>query len=290
MDILRRSLQPNRRDKVINAEGTLISQVEEETSLGSVEDDTTALPVPATLLDTSIDASDADDVQYKFIDENVTTYRVVQFGDTVDSMNANAITSSTTLSGSPSGGSSPQSATIYTGPLNGVYVINSSDVFPVNERPKTITQVVAKSAPPSRDDKRRATHNEVERRRRDKINNWIVKLGKIMPECKSDSSKGSYEMHSKGGILAKACDYIKTNSCCLTFSRWGVNAKTCGEKTNNSAASWLNTASPTPSRQHHAPSQSRRHTILLRTVKYVLLVTHRTPITKILPPSSPRDV
>uniref|UniRef100_A0A0A9VYU4 Upstream stimulatory factor 2 n=1 Tax=Lygus hesperus TaxID=30085 RepID=A0A0A9VYU4_LYGHE len=208
MDILRRSLQPNRRDKVIDAEGTLISQVEEETSLGSVEDATTTLPVAATLLDTSIDASDADDVQYKFIDENVTTYRVVQFGDTVDTINANAITSSTTLSGSPSGGSSPQSATIYTGPLNGVYVINSSDVFPVNERPKTVTQIVSKPAPPSRDDKRRATHNEVERRRRDKINNWIMKLGKIMPECKSDSSKGSYEMHSKGGILAKACDYI----------------------------------------------------------------------------------
>ena len=27
----------------------------------------------------------------------------------------------------------------------------------------------------ARDDRRRATHNEVERRRRDKINNWIVR-------------------------------------------------------------------------------------------------------------------
>lgn len=33
-----------------------------------------------------------------------------------------------------------------------------------------------------RDDRRRVSHNEVERRRRDKINNWILKLGKIMPD------------------------------------------------------------------------------------------------------------
>ena len=56
-----------------------------------------------------------------------------------------------------------------------------------------------------RDERRRATHNEVERRRRDKINTWIVKLGNIIPDCQNDASKPS---QSKGGILAKACDYI----------------------------------------------------------------------------------
>jgi hypothetical protein len=40
-----------------------------------------------------------------------------------------------------------------------------------------------------RDDRRRATHNEVERRRRDKINNWIVKLSKIIPDCTAESAK-----------------------------------------------------------------------------------------------------
>ena len=40
-----------------------------------------------------------------------------------------------------------------------------------------------------RDDRRRATHNEVERRRRDKINNWIVKLSKIIPDCTTESAK-----------------------------------------------------------------------------------------------------
>ncbi|XP_056142019.1 upstream stimulatory factor 2 isoform X2 [Lampris incognitus] len=40
-----------------------------------------------------------------------------------------------------------------------------------------------------RDERRRAQHNEVERRRRDKINNWIVTLSKIIPDCNMDSTK-----------------------------------------------------------------------------------------------------
>ncbi|KAG7457765.1 hypothetical protein MATL_G00230780 [Megalops atlanticus] len=57
-----------------------------------------------------------------------------------------------------------------------------------------------------RDERRRAQHNEVERRRRDKINNWIVTLSKIIPDCSTDNSKSNA---SKGGILSKACDYIR---------------------------------------------------------------------------------
>ncbi|XP_040276839.1 upstream stimulatory factor 2 isoform X1 [Bufo bufo] len=63
-----------------------------------------------------------------------------------------------------------------------------------------------------RDERRRAQHNEVERRRRDKINNWIVQLSKIIPDCNTDSSKTGavrLSMQSKGGILSKACDYIR---------------------------------------------------------------------------------
>ncbi|XP_025101941.1 upstream stimulatory factor 2-like isoform X4 [Pomacea canaliculata] len=59
----------------------------------------------------------------------------------------------------------------------------------------------------SRDDRRRATHNEVERRRRDKINNWIVQLSKLVPDCTQETVKQSQA--SKGGILAKACEYIQ---------------------------------------------------------------------------------
>ncbi|XP_071275665.1 upstream stimulatory factor 2-like, partial [Agelaius tricolor] len=57
-----------------------------------------------------------------------------------------------------------------------------------------------------RDERRRAQHNEVERRRRDKINNWIVQLSKIIPDCGADSGKSGA---SKGGILSKACDYVR---------------------------------------------------------------------------------
>ncbi|XP_016896441.1 upstream stimulatory factor 2 isoform X1 [Cynoglossus semilaevis] len=61
-----------------------------------------------------------------------------------------------------------------------------------------------------RDERRRAQHNEVERRRRDKINNWIVTLSKIIPDCSVDSRTGAVsDSRSKGSILYKACDYIR---------------------------------------------------------------------------------
>jgi hypothetical protein len=40
-----------------------------------------------------------------------------------------------------------------------------------------------------RDERRRSTHNEVERRRRDKINTWITELAKVVPDCQEDLSK-----------------------------------------------------------------------------------------------------
>lgn len=59
---------------------------------------------------------------------------------------------------------------------------------------------------------RRATHNEVERRRRDNINNWIMKLSKLIPDISSpgpgESNQGGKHTQSKGGILAKACEYV----------------------------------------------------------------------------------
>uniref|UniRef100_A0A671QVS9 Upstream stimulatory factor 1 n=1 Tax=Sinocyclocheilus anshuiensis TaxID=1608454 RepID=A0A671QVS9_9TELE len=61
----------------------------------------------------------------------------------------------------------------------------------------------------SRDDKRRVQHNEVERRRRDKINNWIVQLSKTIPDCNVDATKNGQVSLSKGWILSKACDYIQ---------------------------------------------------------------------------------
>jgi upstream stimulatory factor len=56
-----------------------------------------------------------------------------------------------------------------------------------------------------RDEKRRANHNEVERRRRDNINKWIVELSKVIPDCSTDQSKHG---QSKGGILEKTVQYL----------------------------------------------------------------------------------
>ncbi|KAH8387425.1 hypothetical protein KR093_006941 [Drosophila rubida] len=80
-----------------------------------------------------------------------------------------------------------------------------------------------------RDDKRRATHNEVERRRRDKINCWIFKLKEMLPtdgtttltttpgSMKNSNSNANTNSNgrtppndSKSQILIKACDYIKS--------------------------------------------------------------------------------
>ncbi|KAH9511367.1 positive regulation of transcription from RNA polymerase II promoter by glucose, partial [Dermatophagoides farinae] len=53
------------------------------------------------------------------------------------------------------------------------------------------------------DQKRRMTHREIERRRRDKINDWIYALSKEVPDCATDRTK---QGQSKGGILAKRSD------------------------------------------------------------------------------------
>lgn len=49
-------------------------------------------------------------------------------------------------------------------------------------------------------DQKRSKHNEIERKRRDKINNWIQRLSKIVPECREDPNK---QPQSKGVILSK---------------------------------------------------------------------------------------
>jgi len=94
------------------------------------------------------------------------------------------------------------------------YVMMSpQDVIPVTgnntpriiaPRAQSLSQKVENSRS-SRDERRRATHNEVERRRRDKINTWIMKLAAVVPDCQSDQSK---QGTSKGGVLSKALDHI----------------------------------------------------------------------------------
>ncbi|KPJ06593.1 Upstream stimulatory factor 2 [Papilio machaon] len=86
-------------------------------------------------------------------------------------------------------------------------ITNSDEVFTTAPAQKKAIrrqplQTKAVTTAKKRDDKRRATHNEVERRRRDKINSWITKLAALVP------NSGLPDAASKGGILAKACDHI----------------------------------------------------------------------------------
>jgi len=65
----------------------------------------------------------------------------------------------------------------------------------------------------SRQARRRELHNEVERRRRDNINSWMVQLSKILPDCvfgDGDNSRSkALTATSKGAILEKAVAYIE---------------------------------------------------------------------------------
>lgn len=59
---------------------------------------------------------------------------------------------------------------------------------------------------PIKTESRRATHNEIERRRRNKINNWIVEIGELIPEDRDSPLRN--ESTSKTSILSRACQYI----------------------------------------------------------------------------------
>ena len=81
-----------------------------------------------------------------------------------------------------------QGTAVLASPLNGqFYVIgNPSEVLGGSRTlaPRfsldSSTSASAVNSNP-RHDRRRATHNEVERRRRDNINAWIMKLGRLIP-------------------------------------------------------------------------------------------------------------
>ncbi|GIY48995.1 hypothetical protein CEXT_622202 [Caerostris extrusa] len=154
------------------------------------------------------------------------TYRVVQLaadGSRDDGQGAQIVTTSAAI---VAGGQQVTQAIIANpfNTANGSASPGNEGPFYVMMSPQEVLQTGQRTLAPrthqfspkleggrtARDERRRATHNEVERRRRDKINNWIVKLSKIVPDCTSDHAK-----QGQGGILAKACDYIQElrNSC-----------------------------------------------------------------------------
>ncbi|XP_011298095.1 upstream stimulatory factor 2 isoform X2 [Fopius arisanus] len=197
----------------------LEQHLEQQDSSGGVtkvEDNTGIVIEEAEIVDCDGDTVEAEDgMRY----QETLAYRVVQ-------VNGNAVANEIELPVTQQGNGAVQ---VLTSPINGqFYVIgNPNDVFSTTQATRSLTPRTVQIDTPrnttpglkKRDDRRRATHNEVERRRRDKINNWIAKLGKIIPECNtttngsgngnsSGEGKVNYETQSKGGILAKACEYI----------------------------------------------------------------------------------
>ena len=68
-----------------------------------------------------------------------------------------------------------------------------------------------------REEKRRQTHNEVERRRRTKINSWIQKLAEMVPNCKDEMgtkrtggpTQAGMGQKSNCGVLQKTVNFIQ---------------------------------------------------------------------------------
>lgn len=225
MDMLDQALDSNSQDKNNDSASDDTSQMHSDVAEGVEVDSQAAAAaiVPQALLDPNI--------QYQFRTENGqggVTYRVVQVAAAPEAAEAGGqVVTTAALVGQQVAQaiiSSPFAATTANG---GSSPTAEGGQFYVMMSPQDVLQTAPRSLAPrahsfsaksegnrtARDERRRATHNEVERRRRDKINNWIVKLSKIIPDCSSDLNKSgqqsSVHLHSKGGILAKACDYIQ---------------------------------------------------------------------------------
>jgi len=88
---------------------------------------------------------------------------------------------------------------------NGQLLYGNNDGMVLNPNSRNQLGNRLQTVSPIKDIARRQQHNEVERRRRDKINTWINKISRIVPDCSDDHTK---QGQSKGGILAKAYEHI----------------------------------------------------------------------------------
>ncbi|XP_076643517.1 upstream stimulatory factor 1 [Halictus rubicundus] len=167
--------------------------------------------------DTEIDAvTDEDNIRYQICqvnrNDNGVAYRVVQVEDSQP--NNEEVSIAEPLN---------NTVQVLTSPINGqLYVLSNSNEVITGDSPRTVAPRVKLQIDnpqnilttiKKRDERRRVTHNEVERRRRDKITNWITKLGKLLPDYEQSTIgegdvKTNFELQSKGGILERACEYI----------------------------------------------------------------------------------
>lgn len=226
MDMLDQALDSNSQDKNNDSASDDASQIHSDVPEGVEVDSQAAAAAiasvaPQTLLDPGI--------QYQFRTENGqggVTYRVVQVAAApegteaasgqvvttaalVGQQVAQAIISSPFAATTANGGSSPTAE-------GGQFYVMMSPQDVLQTAPRTLAprshsfSSKSEGNRTARDERRRATHNEVERRRRDKINNWIIKLSKIIPDCSSDLNKSGqvrHLSHFAGLTLSGPCCY-----------------------------------------------------------------------------------
>ncbi|KAL2740938.1 upstream stimulatory factor 2-like isoform X1 [Vespula squamosa] len=195
-------------------------RIEESTDEATICDDNIGMVLEeAEIIDTDGNieiTSEDDNVQYQFCqinrNESTVAYRVVQVSD--NHLDNNELSITTPVN---------NTVQVLTSPINGqFYLLSSGNEVLTSDSARNVMPRVAKvqietsenlvPGIKKRDERRRVTHNEVEKRRRDKINNWIFKLGKLLPDNENGISggdmKANSELQSKGDILARACEYI----------------------------------------------------------------------------------
>lgn len=171
----------------------------------------------AEIVDCDADVEHEDDnIQYHLYvnrEDNTLAYKVMHVSN--NDREDNALSIATPIN---------NTVQVLTSPLNGqLYVLSNGNNVVTSESAKAVVPSVAKlqiegsqnivTTVKKRDERRRVTHNEVERRRRDKISNWISKLAKLLADCdqsvkEEPDAKPNLEPQSKGGILARAYEYI----------------------------------------------------------------------------------
>ncbi|XP_077985447.1 upstream stimulatory factor 2-like isoform X5 [Glandiceps talaboti] len=235
MDMLDQALDPSQDKSGQDTEEAVQIQTEAgDQVVNATSDEQTAAAIASVTGQVPTNLTDPNNLQYQFRTDNngqsQVTYRVVQVGENENNQGNGAVNVVTTTSFPQGQQTVTQQAVIQSPFSNGnsptaesqsvgqFYVMMSPQDVLASGAQRSIAPRTQQFSPgkidgprTARDERRRATHNEVERRRRDKINNWIVKLSKIVPECAQDHSKqgqASIPSQSKGGILAKTCDYI----------------------------------------------------------------------------------
>ncbi|KYN03845.1 Upstream stimulatory factor 2 [Cyphomyrmex costatus] len=172
----------------------------------------------AEIVDCDVDEQHEDNVQYHLYAingrNNTVAYKVMQISNNDNDREDNEVSIATSVN---------NTVQVLTSPLNGqLYVLSNSNDVVTSESTKAVVPSVAKlhiegsqnivTTVKKRDERRRVTHNEVERRRRDKISSWISKLAKLLTDCEQcldeEDAKPNLETLSKGGILARAYEYI----------------------------------------------------------------------------------